>query len=454
MSVAQNFNNVLLHLYNNDKTMLSKIFNSGFEILFLATNESGDNLLQVMIFNRDISLINNFLDHIIKCKYDPIIITKIINNKNQNGDTPFILATRLNLQEIAKRLDIMGVDKSVINKQGEQVTFVDDNTNADIELSATSAIAPTDDYQKIVNDIKKPIKNGTEQNIPSVLDTVSTTQTSGDIVNSESMKPTLSEGTSEKSLGITTELHNKIDVNQFIKFLDNEYKQNKKQHGGSKKINYDNSDDEIDYSDTLGIQHLIREQRGGAKNIIGKRKVSKHDMTATDSESESENNSDTLGIQNLLDEQNGGRKSKKSRKSKKTSKHSLSRKDNPASIIHTEVIDMIKKLGYSEEDARFIKAGLYQMVKEKFDGLSNMQRALKMKELTTEDEVKKIEKHLPKLKEIVSKAIEQRKLEKEKLQQDTTSTPKSKKNASKKVDSDDDSKKKKEKKSKKQKQDE
>jgi hypothetical protein len=67
-------------------------------------------------------------------------------------------------------------------------------------------------------------------------------------------------------------------------------------------------------------------------------------------------------------------------------------------------------MGYSEEDARFIKAGLYQLVKDSFPDVSNAQKALKLKEKAeNRDEVKKMAAHLPKLKEIVTKAREQRK---------------------------------------------
>jgi hypothetical protein len=54
-------------------------------------------------------------------------------------------------------------------------------------------------------------------------------------------------------------------------------------------------------------------------------------------------------------------------------------------------------MGYSKEDARYIKAEVYQMVKDKFSSLSNIQRAIKLKEVAT---------HLPKLKKLVTEARE------------------------------------------------
>jgi pantothenate kinase len=70
-------------------------------------------------------------------------------------------------------------------------------------------------------------------------------------------------------------------------------------------------------------------------------------------------------------------------------------------------------MGHSEDDARYIKAGLYQQIKDKFPNLSNMQRAIKLKEMANAEEVKKIVVHLPKLKELVTKAREQRSKERE-----------------------------------------
>ena len=59
------------------------------------------------------------------------------------------------------------------------------------------------------------------------------------------------------------------------------------------------------------------------------------------------------------------------------------KKKQSVSEIHTEVLQMIRDLGYSDEEAKVIKAGLYNMTKEKHPELNGYDRALKMKKYTT-----------------------------------------------------------------------
>lgn len=105
---------------------------------------------------------------------------------------------------------------------------------------------------------------------------------------------------------------------------------------------------------------------------------------------------------------------------KKTKRHQLKRDSSsslsrPSNDLHQEVVDiLINKYSLSKEEAGYVKAGLYHMVKEKFANLSNIQRAIKLKEsANNEDEVKKMIKELPKLKDVVTKARELRQKERE-----------------------------------------
>jgi hypothetical protein len=222
---------------------------------------------------------------------------------------------------------------------------------------------------------------------------------------------------------------NDYDIGDVGEMYDNMFmRSNNRDTDKLKNLNVFTSENEkTDTVSTDGFIEFIKKngminknQSGGVRdNINGVRKINKtiNDLFNEDSVNMT---SDSLGIANILQNKSqiGGRKkkskssklSRKSSKNSRSSKKSSSRSQRPSSDIHIEVVDIIKKMGYSEEDARFIKAGLYQSVKDKFPDVSNVQKALKLKEKAeNKDEVKKMAAHLPKLKEIVTKAREQRK---------------------------------------------
>lgn len=66
-------------------------------------------------------------------------------------------------------------------------------------------------------------------------------------------------------------------------------------------------------------------------------------------------------------------------------------KNKTASEIHEEVLTMIRDLGYSDEESKIIKAGLYSYTKEQHPDLKNYDRALKMKEYTKKKYIKNID---------------------------------------------------------------
>ena len=230
---------------------------------------------------------------------------------------------------------------------------------------------------------------------------------------------------------------NDYDIGDIGEIYDNMFmKSNMRENDKLKNLSvFTSENDKTDTVSTDGFIEFIKKngminknQSGGARdNINGVRKIN---TTVNDLFNEDSVNmtSDSLGIANILQNRSqiGGRKKYNSKSSKKSSKRSsrkssrgskfssrsstTSRSQRPSSDIHIEVVDIIKKMGYSEEDARFIKAGLYQLVKDNFPDVSNVQKALKLKEKAeNREEVKKMASHLPKLKEIVTKAREQRK---------------------------------------------
>ena len=66
-------------------------------------------------------------------------------------------------------------------------------------------------------------------------------------------------------------------------------------------------------------------------------------------------------------------------------------KQSKSSIIHETVLSMIRDLGYSEEESKIIKAGLYKYTKDTHPELNNYERALKMKGYVTLNHIKKID---------------------------------------------------------------
>ena len=105
----------------------------------------------------------------------------------------------------------------------------------------------------------------------------------------------------------------------------------------------------------------------------------------------------------------GGRPKKedadKKKPVKKTAKKSATKKsvtkDEPvsndvnktqtASDIHDEVIKMIRDLGYSDDEAKVIKAGLYKYTKTEHPDLNAYKRALQMKEYVTKKHIADID---------------------------------------------------------------
>jgi hypothetical protein len=388
MSQDQIFKNVLFGGYNNEsiKNVIHEILVNGVDGLILAKGENGNNLLQTMILNRDFKGVDILLNYL-KSKKE--LTEKVLNNQNVDGNTPSHLTLLLGYKDLTKKFHMMGANLSIANKNDEIIQFTD--TESEIKLPIMSATS---------EDIQTPVFLQSKQ-VPAQQQTFNFT-------GSDASSST-------------------IDTADFLKFLEKNYVDAKKQY-----------------------------QVGGAEEVMGRRKIKRQDKSKKNSQKDTEKSnvsaSDTLGIFDIIAKQHAGsvklsskrstksskRSTKSSKRSTKSSKRSTksskrsskrlsSRQNKPSTDVHAEVIEIIKKMGYSEDDARYIKAGLYQMVKDKFANLSNMQRSLKLKEVTTSEEVEKMKKLLPKLKELVEKAREKRKIEKESSVKSEDSTKKERK---------------------------
>ena len=98
--------------------------------------------------------------------------------------------------------------------------------------------------------------------------------------------------------------------------------------------------------------------------------------------------SDDLTSLNLYEQNGGGRKTSKMGRNTKIQKRTVKKE---SSHIHDETVKKIEKLGYSEDDAKYLKAGLYQWVKDTYPNLQNKARAEKMYELATKENIGNID---------------------------------------------------------------
>ena len=444
-----------LNLYNSDKEFIHKFLQYNLEIPLDVKNSNNDTLLHLMIKNKDyigIDLLFNYINT--SCSSSQKL--KLIDAQDNQLNTPIHIAVKNDQQNVAERLHKMGATMGIPNNEDFMVLMSDDNPKT-TQKSESNLVKQKKTKNDILNGLTDLtigdsdssnffiINNGKINNSNNYLLNDNDNNTLN--VNKNRLKDSFNEQHMESNNDIG-DIYNKLssnlnngkvnnnnrnlndyDIGDIGEIYDNMFmRSNKKDDDELKNLNIftsDNNDNKTDTVSTDGFIEFIkkngminRNQFGGMRDSInGVRKIN---TTINDLLNEESVNmtSDSLGIANILQNKSqiGGRKKKS--KSKKTSKkskssrssRSSSRSQRPSSDIHIEVVDIIKKMGYSEEDARFIKAGLYQLVKDSFPDVSNAQKALKLKEKAeNRDEVKKMAAHLPKLKEIVTKAREQRK---------------------------------------------
>jgi hypothetical protein len=181
------------------------------------------------------------------------------------------------------------------------------------------------------------------------------------------------------------------------------------------KIFYSNNDklipenlSDINTSSPIVLQVMVKEHYNNNNQLGGKKVI--------DSSSDSSSDSKFIGSRKLYNPYiEGG--SKKSQE------------------IHTEIINMIKNMGYSEEDANDIKNHLYYEVKDKYPKLNNTEKAEKMLELVKNkvsninmDEIRKeLQKYRERRDKLKSGNQEVKKEKKEKKETKATKEKKSKK---------------------------
>ena len=114
-----------------------------------------------------------------------------------------------------------------------------------------------------------------------------------------------------------------------------------------------------------------KDKDAGKVKVSSKKKdkdVSKNEVKASSKKIEKEKPNKDKEINNKIDE----------KKSKST-------------LMHEKVLSMIRDLGYSDEESKIIKAGLYRYTKENHPELNNYERAVKMKDYVTLKHIKNID---------------------------------------------------------------
>jgi len=346
-------NNIVI-LYKNNKNIFDQILNNNLvnPKALVEQNEKGQTVLHHLVLNKDNKCAENVLNFI-KNNLSNSEKQKFVDTQDENGNTAFHLATQDKNFEIATLLDIYGANKKIPNNNNEVIETTDSEQFVD-----SSDEINCDNKNKINNLIKniiKPTKNynftdtDTESNIPESLDDIILTEVPNEI---DLLKKSKKNNSSKNDNFISNFFKNifgpekteqqggELDVNsstsEFLKYIDN-------------KIN----------------------QNGGKNN----------------SDSYSESDLDNISISSFNYLQDGGAKKKKVKKSKKVKKYSASREVRKSDEIHEEVLKMIQDLGYSSDEAKVVKAGLYSYTKEKHSDLSNYERALKMKSYTTQQHI-------------------------------------------------------------------
>ena len=384
MSRYQNKKNEVNYLYQTDKDFVHKLLKHQFVIDINTTDNNKNNLLHNMIANNDLTGIDLLLDNLKSNVYNSEGFQEnFLNAQNNEKNTPMHIAVMNGLQDVAKRLDSMGANKTLTNNNGYMVKLSESESNN----------LRTDSVNRM--------------SLSSVSSDTATADVSNLFVNLTNKASGLSPRTPKKGLS-ETQASDNVSTNEFLEFIKNKMNTNKKRiQDGGKKLS--------DASSETGISGVRRIQNNNTMS---------DNSNHSDSYISSNTASDTLGISNMLDQLGGDLSSESESsenlvqdggKARKARRAKSSRSVKPSSEIHTEVIKIIQDMTdskgnkFSEDDARYIKAGLYQMVKDKYPNLGNMQRALKLKEVASDEaEVQKMAVHLPKLKELVTKAREQK----------------------------------------------
>jgi hypothetical protein len=350
----------------------------------LAKNDDGNTLLHLIIIKHDSKIANETLDLYIKHISNSKFYTNeeklnFLNAQNKLGDTPLHLAVKNNKLDLAKKLHEQGASIGIANNDNFMVNITD-----------------SDEPEK-----KEPQINNFNDFLKNIMAPFNNKQTNNDKKSVD--KHTVLSETSN----LSDTLQNKNDNEQFLVFINDR----------KNKDNKDNKDNiQLVHKGGDNISSLnFYDQNGGFNN-------------ETELVSLNLYNENSEMISNINIEQDGGRK-----RHKNHNKRSIVKK-NESSQVHDDTIAKIQDLGYNLDDAKYLKAALYQYIKETYPDLSNLARAKKMFDSVTKETIGKID--IKAIKKIIQQKAQQKEInngEKEK-EKEEKSDKKNKKDKSEKKD--------------------
>ena len=108
----QKLENELFNLYQNERNFIHKLLDFGLNVPLNVRDSNKNTLLHRMIMAKDqtgADLLLNYLES------NPSLRQSVLNAQNDNKNTAIHLAVQNDLQLIAKKLDNMGIYKTLAN---------------------------------------------------------------------------------------------------------------------------------------------------------------------------------------------------------------------------------------------------------------------------------------------------------------------------------------------------
>lgn len=400
--------NSFASLYNKNKNLFEEMLlnNLANPILLLEQDNIGQTVLHNLVDNNDSKCVENVLTFV-KNNLSSSDKQRFLDTQDKNGNTAFHVAIRKKLFQIATMLDKYGASKKIPNNDNEIIESTDES-----EMQNDNKCTNDNKLEGLIKNIIKPQHNyESDSDMPSSLDGLILTDINLNnmLKRNKQVEPLdkLSEAFDSVFFTISTnknydkfsnfqmpdrltdfDMPNKLteyDMPDRLTDIDDD---NERTNGKSGIMDY--------FKNFFGYGASKKKQYGGSKVESDNNSTSEFLQMIDKKISQNGGNDPLDNINSLSEIQHGGKKARKSKKSKsrkvKRELSSTGSKDiNKAEEIHHEVIKMIQDLGYSEEEAKVYKAGLYAYTKEKHPELNNYNRALKMKSYATQQYIANID---------------------------------------------------------------
>jgi hypothetical protein len=397
----------LKNLVNQKKSdlLITQLKNDN-KLFFKKCDDSGNTILLYCVCNKQEQMTELLLTYImnnIKCS---IIRDKILNQINNKGESLLYLAVKNNNLELSKILYLCGVSDKHITKKREMIKVKNDclMSNNRYENNNKQFYMNDKNNQFNMNDKNNQFNMNDKNNQFNMND-----KNNQFNMNDKNNQFNMNDNNQFNMLNSL-----KIQTTPFLQLLkDKQYNEN----------NRYNENNKYDGSDENNTEHFLNVILNGCKDLKLKNGNENYtpEILFFGGENEYENENENENENEII----GGKKRIKSLNNKTVKKASRSKFKKQSSELHDKTFNEIMKLGYSIDDSKLIKAGLYSMVKEKYPDLNNYTRAEKMLEMVNKDIIEKI--NLSKLKKLIEKNKKDKDDKKEKNNKDDKDNKKEKK---------------------------